>query len=77
MSVSPLYDVNEVAIVFAVSCDEEVLLLKDVFAELSRLVRNEAAISRVGFLNSGSGMKGGTAVCFPLGRFVNFDEASK
>ena len=74
---SPLYDVNEVITVFAVSCDEKVLLLKDVFAELSRLVRNEGAISRVGFLNGDSGAEGGTAVCFPLRLFVNFNGVSK
>ena len=36
--VSLLYDVNEVVAESAVSWDEKPLLLKDVFAELSRLV---------------------------------------
>lgn len=71
---SPLYDVKEVAAVLAVSCDEKVLLSKDVFADDGLgLGRREGAMSTVGILNESSALRDGLIACSPLEVFVNFD----
>lgn len=69
---------KEVATVFAVSCDEKVVVLKDVFAEeggSSASARKEGAISRAGLLNSDCAVRdevNALEICFPFRAFVNF-----
>lgn len=81
---TPSYEVNEVFVVFAVSWEENVVLLKEVLTEDETEFTGwkDRAISSVGFLKSNCGggigevLKDLTA-CFPFEVLVNFCEFSE
>jgi hypothetical protein len=76
---APSYDVKDVLVVFAVSCEENAVLVKEAFTEDGPEAADwkERAMLRDGFLNGiGEDMKDLTG-CFPFKVFVNFGDFSK